>query len=103
VQRHGLDPVPAVYRTRTEASKPQISGSREDGRVKRRELLRAVARAAREAGLEWELLRQGADHEIWSLDGHRVTVPRHREINELTARGILRALEAQLGEDWWRR
>jgi hypothetical protein len=62
-----------------------------------------IARAARKADVEWELVRQGAEHELWSFDGERVTVPRHREINEVTTRGILRALEAKLGKDWWRR
>jgi mRNA interferase HicA len=36
-----------------------------------------------------ELVRQGANHELWSLGGQRLTIPRHREINERTARGII--------------
>jgi hypothetical protein len=31
-----------------------------------------------------------------------VTIPRHREINELTALGIFKSLEPELGENWWR-
>jgi len=31
-----------------------------------------------------------------------VTIPRHREINELTALAVERLLEAELGEGWWR-
>lgn len=31
-----------------------------------------------------------------------ISIPRHRELNELTARAILTVLEEKLGEDWWR-
>jgi hypothetical protein len=47
------------------------------------------------------LVRQGSRHELWALDGEPVTKPRHQEMNELTARGILKRLESKLGEDWW--
>jgi alpha-L-fucosidase len=70
--------------------------------VKKRDLMRTIGRAARDANLEWGLIRQGAEHELWSLDGERVTVPRHREIDEFTARSILKALELKLGKHWWR-
>lgn len=33
------------------------------------------------------MLRQGANHELWVFNGQRLTIPRHNEINELTARG----------------
>lgn len=71
--------------------------------MKRRDLLRAIDEAAKAAGLPWTLVREGASHELWELDGTRVTIPRHRAINELTALGILRELDAKLGKDWWRR
>lgn len=41
-------------------------------------------------------------HDVWECGGLRVSIPRHREINELTSLGIMRALEQKLGEDWWR-
>jgi hypothetical protein len=31
-----------------------------------------------------------------------ISIPRHRELNELTARAIIAALEVKLGKDWWR-
>ena len=31
----------------------------------------------------------GGSHEIWTLGGQRLVIPRHREINERTAEGIL--------------
>lgn len=70
--------------------------------MKRRDLLAMIASAARESGMSWELVRDTGAHEIWSLDGQRISVPRHREINEITARAILKDVEDKLGKDWWR-
>jgi len=65
-------------------------------------LIGRVADAAHAAGRTWVLVRQGSAHELWRLDDRRITIPRHREINEVTALAIMRALEAELGEGWWR-
>lgn len=70
--------------------------------MNRRDLVGTIARAAKEAGLRWQLLRDTGAHEIWSLDGQRLSIPRHREINEVTAREIMKDLEDKLGKDWWR-
>jgi hypothetical protein len=32
----------------------------------------------------------------------RIPIPRHREINDYTAQGIMRDLEIKLGKEWWR-
>jgi hypothetical protein len=69
--------------------------------VKRRELLQKIGEAAGTRGRVWRLDRQGADHEVWALDGREITIPRHREIKELTARAILRQLEEEFGRRWW--
>jgi len=53
--------------------------------------------------MRWEFIRQGAAHEIWSIEGREFSVPRHREIRERTARAILRALEEEFGKRWWER
>jgi hypothetical protein len=50
----------------------------------------------------WTLVRQGGEHEIWSCGDRLVAIPRHREINELTATAICRALEQALGKGWWK-
>jgi hypothetical protein len=71
--------------------------------VKRDELLWRARRAARKRGIEWTLVRQGADHEIWQCGSTRVVIPRHREINEGTAFDVQRRLEAELGKEWWHR
>lgn len=71
--------------------------------MKRVDLLRTIGRAARRAGSQWVLGRQGREHEIWSLDGQQIPIPRHREVHELTAKRILKDLERRFGEGWWRR
>jgi muconolactone delta-isomerase len=71
--------------------------------VKRSELIRRIRTAARSADLSWELVRQGSAHEVWRLDGRQITIPRHREINEVTATAIMRDVETELGDGWWRR
>lgn len=48
--------------------------------------------------LGWMFLRQGGSHEIWTNGEHQVPIPRHKEINELTARGILRKAEKNPAE-----
>ena len=69
--------------------------------MKRGELIRRIANAARLHGLVWEFVREGGDHEIWALDGQQVSIPRHREVGELTTRRILRHLESRFGKRWW--
>lgn len=71
--------------------------------MKRAVLLRTIARAANRMGAEWHLTRDRGDHEVWSLDGVLVVVPRHREVNEMTALRIFLDLEGRLGSRWWRR
>jgi predicted RNA binding protein YcfA (HicA-like mRNA interferase family) len=73
--------------------------------MRRRDLLRTINQAAKESGLVFAELRNKGDHEIYSLNGQRVSVPRHTEINEITARGILNTLAETLGKekDWWRK
>ncbi len=70
--------------------------------MKRRLLISKVGQAAQVADIEWKLVRQGAQHEIWRCGDTKVSIPRHREINELTANSICKHLEQALGKDWWR-
>lgn len=70
--------------------------------MKHADLIRRVGRAARVAGVTWTKLRAGGVHDVWECGGLRVSIPRHRELNELTAEGIMRTLEEKLGADWWR-
>lgn len=69
--------------------------------MKRTELLRQMDRAARAAGLQFHLIRSTGDHDVYSLEGLRIGVPRHRDIAEGTADGIRRRAEEKLGKRWW--
>ncbi len=70
--------------------------------MKRRDLLTSIQTAATGRGLTFEFVRQGGSHEVWSLDGLRIVIPRHRQIAEGTARSIRKQAAEKLGKDWWR-
>ena len=59
--------------------------------MRRRLLQRTINQLARERGLtaRWT---EGADHSKVEVGGKMTTVPRHAEINEVTARSILQYL-----------
>lgn len=40
--------------------------------------------------LGWTLERHGRKHDIWTNGMYEVVVPRHRDINEYTAKAILK-------------
>jgi len=40
--------------------------------------------------LGWSLIRRGRRHDIWTNDEYEIVVPRHNEINEYTAKAILK-------------
>src|SRR2546428_452640 len=65
--------------------------------MKRVALLREVSRAARRAGLQLSIVRQGDQVELWRCGSTRFAVPRHREVAESAAGGIFRDLEDGLG------
>jgi hypothetical protein len=68
--------------------------------VKRRELLNQMARIARSYGIEFDRDHpvHGGKHDRFFVEGHSVEVPRHTEIAEYTARGILRTFEQLCAE-----
>jgi len=49
---------------------------------------KAVIKKLKTAG--WYLKRQGANHEIWTDGKKSIPVPRHTELDEDTAKGILK-------------
>jgi len=71
--------------------------------VKRADLIRKISRAARANDLVLELVREGSRHSIYRCGSQQVTVPQHREINEMTAAGIMADLEGELGRGWWKK
>ena len=40
--------------------------------------------------LGWHIVRHGGRHDIWALGVREIAVPRHDEINEYTAKAILK-------------
>ncbi len=49
---------------------------------------RDLEKALRQLG--WRFLRHGKKHDVWADGEREEAVPRHREINEILARVILR-------------
>ena len=70
--------------------------------VKRIELIRQIGRTAQLRGIEWRLQRRGRRHDIWKCGETKVSIPRHNEINEVTAEAIMKSVSAELGDGWWR-
>jgi mRNA interferase HicA len=70
--------------------------------VKRSDLVQKIKEAAAAADVDFGKVREGGKHTIYRCGSQRVVVPRHREINELTARGIMDSLEDELGSGWWK-
>lgn len=52
--------------------------------MKRRELVNLFVRNG------WRLLRNGRNHDIYEKDGEIEPVPRHKEIDELLAKAIIK-------------
>lgn len=63
--------------------------------MKRRDLEKKVNQLAKRHGLtaQWE---EGGNHSKVTVGHLTTTVPRHTEINELTAKGIIKYLERNL-------
>ena len=58
--------------------------------MKQRELLDELRVIAKRKSATLELVRHGGNHDHYEIRGTRLIVPRHREIPEHTARGIIR-------------
>ena len=70
--------------------------------MKYRDLIRKIRKAASEQGIPFEMQRQRGSHQMWTCGSTPVVIPKHGEVNEMTAQSIFKALEAELGKDWWR-
>ena len=51
--------------------------------------MRRLRVIAKSADTEFKFIREGRSHQIWTFGGERVYIP-HREVNEHTARAILK-------------
>ena len=71
--------------------------------MKRATLIRRIVTAAKRSGLDWGQVASKGNHEKWRLGTTmQVSIPRHTEINEITAQAILKSTESELGEGWWK-
>lgn len=71
--------------------------------MKHRDLIRKIREAAAAAGIAFELKRTRGSHQMWTCGSKPLTIPgAGGEVNELTAQGICKDLESELGEKWWR-
>jgi hypothetical protein len=70
--------------------------------VKRTEFIRRIRQEARRHGMDFELEREGAEHEMWRVAGIRVVLTRHVEVAPKTERRIKGDLESLFGKGWWR-
>lgn len=70
--------------------------------MKYTDLIRKIRRAAAAAGVTFEMKRQKGSHQMWTCGSVSVVIPKHGDVNELTAQGICKDLESELGKGWWR-
>lgn len=40
--------------------------------------------------MDLDFVREGANHEIWTIGSERLVIPRHRDVNERTAQDIIK-------------
>ncbi len=62
--------------------------------MKRGELIKRINKIAKANG-ETAIYTEGGRHTHVQIGERRSTIPRHSEVNELTARGILKYLEGK--------
>jgi mRNA interferase HicA len=62
--------------------------------MKRTDVVRKLNEIAKSKGYDGAVfVRQGGEHEIYRVGNKQIAVPRHREINEITARNILKTAD----------
>lgn len=66
--------------------------------MKKRDLMRTLRAIAKAVGMDLDFVREGANHEIWTFGGERLVIPRHRDINERTARSIIKKAKDVSGD-----
>lgn len=70
--------------------------------MKRRDVLKKFSTAAKSRELVWEFERNGANHDVYTLDGLIIPIPRHSEIGDRFAQEVFKECEPRLGSRWWR-
>lgn len=70
--------------------------------MKHTDHIREINKAAKAAGLDVILVRQGGEHEVWRCGGTQFAIPRHRELTPGVVDSIRRKLETAFGKGWWK-
>lgn len=55
--------------------------------------MKRLSKIAKDKGETLEVVREGGSHTVVRIGQTQTVVPRHNEINEHTARGIIRTME----------
>ena len=58
--------------------------------MKRKDLTKTLAQLAKANGVEFTFVRNGGSHDVWTFNGANIAIPRHNEVNEMTARTIIK-------------
>jgi hypothetical protein len=69
---------------------------------KRADIIKQIQKAAKAAELKFLLVREGANHTIYDLDGVMIPIARHREFGQRYAETVYKQCEGKLGRGWWR-
>jgi hypothetical protein len=69
--------------------------------MKRKVLIALIKKRVRELQLQNVVFSEGSKHSQISIDKKKISIPRHREIDENLARSIMKQLESELGDRWW--
>ncbi len=70
--------------------------------MRTRQVIAKISKAAHKQGVTWELARNGANHDVYSLDGLMIPIARHTEMGNRGAETIWKECEPKLGKGWWR-
>ncbi len=65
--------------------------------MKKQQLRKTLNKMAKEHNVDFDT-GSGTKHDKWVFNGQKLIIPRHNEINELPARGIIEAAESTLEE-----
>ena len=70
--------------------------------TKRRDIIKVIGTKAKEQGISFDLVREGSNHSLFSLDGLLIPIARHNEIGNRMAATIYGECAEKLGKDWWK-
>ena len=69
--------------------------------TKRRDVIDLIKTAAKSAHLDFSV-EEGGSHTVCKLDGLKIPIPRHNEIDKFLVDKIYKECEPKLGRRWWK-